>query len=329
MSPRDSGRGPALRLFQPLSTHRVQQLLGDRYTVVRELGAGGTAIVFLAHDRVRGHPVAVKVLRPELSVAVVAARFLREIEIGQRLSHPNVLRVYEYALAEGELYCTMPFVDGETLRERLARETQLTIADALCIARAVARALDYAHGLDLIHRDIKPANILLDGEHVVVADFGMARAMSAAATSDLTETGLVIGTAAYMSPEQGCAERALTGRSDVYSLACVVYEMLVGEPPFTGPTARSIIVRHCQEAPRSIRVVRPSVPMGVQRAVEKALAKVPTDRFATAGEFLDALEAGVTDVELETPSLRASAGKAKLVAVKHWMSEVRAKLARL
>ena len=279
-----------LRILRPLSPERVEHILGDRYTVTRELGAGGTSIVFLAHDHVRGHPVAVKVLRPELSVAVVAARFLREIDIGQRLAHPNVLPIYDYGSADGELYCVMPVVEGETLRQRLAREKQLSIEETLRIARAVAEALDYAHGLDVIHRDIKPANILLDRNRVIVADFGMARAMTAAASGDLTETGLVLGTAAYMSPEQANAERTLDGRSDVYSLACVVYEMLAGEPPFTGPTQQAIIARHSQEPPRSLRIIRPAVRASVQRAVEKALAKVPADRFATAGEFLDALE---------------------------------------
>ena len=299
MNSRDSTSASSLRLFTPLSTQRVQQLLGDRYTVTRELGVGGTAIVFHAHDHLRAQQVAVKVLRPELSVAVVAARFLREIEIGRRLSHANVLEIYESGSTDGELYCTMPFVDGETLRARLARETQLTIGETIRIARAVADALDHAHRLDIIHRDIKPANILLDRERVVVADFGMARAMTAAANAPLTETGLAIGTAAYMSPEQGSAERELTGRSDVYSLACVVYEMLAGEPPFTGPSARSIIVRHCLERPPSLRVVRPSLPPGMQRAVEKALAKVPAHRFASAGEFIRALDAEARAVEAD------------------------------
>src|SRR5262245_8826001 len=276
-----SGFAPPLelRVLRPLSPERVQRILGDRFAVTRELGAGGTSIVFLAHDYVRGQPVAVKVLRPELSVAVVAARFLREIDIGQRLDHPNVLPIYDYGSADGELYCIMPVVDGETLRQRLAREKQLSIEETLRIARAVAAALDYAHGLDVVHRDIKPANILLDHDRVIVADFGMARAMTAAASGDLTETGLVLGTAAYMSPEQANADRTLDGRSDVYSLACVVYEMLAGEPPFTGPTQQAIIARHSQEAPRSLRVIRPSVPPSVQRAIERALAKVPADRF--------------------------------------------------
>ena len=278
------------RPFRSLTPQRVQQLLGDRYEITREIGAGGTSMVFFALDHVRGHPVAVKVLRPELSVAVVTARFLREIEIGQRLDHPNVLRILEYGSAEGELYYTMPFVDGETLRDRLLRETHLPLEETLRIGRAVADAIDYAHRLDVIHRDIKPANILLDHERVVVADFGMARAMTAA-SGHLTETGMAIGTAAYMSPEQGSAERTLTGQTDVYSLGCVIYEMLAGEPPFTGPTSRAIIARHCHEPPHSLRIVRPSVPEGVQRAVERALAKMPADRFATAGEFVDALHA--------------------------------------
>ena len=267
-------------------------MLAERYEFEREIGRGGAAYVFLAQDRRTAEHVAVKVLRPGVAATLGEGRFQREIDIARSLEHPNILPVLDAGAGDGQLYFAMPFVDGETLRERLLREQQLKLADALAIARAVANALDHAHARGVIHRDIKPANILLDGARAVISDFGIARAMSLMTDGEVTESGVVIGTPEYMSPEQGTASRQLDARSDIYALGCVVYEMLAGEPPFTGPTAQAIIARHCHEPPYSLRVIRPAIPIGVEEAVGKALAKVPADRFSTAGEFVSALEEG-------------------------------------
>lgn len=274
-----------------LTVEQMQRVFVPRYAIDRQIGAGGSAKVYLAHDRKQDRRVAIKVLRPELAANVVTARFLREVDLGRRLDHKHVLHVFESGIVEGLLYFTMPFVEGETLRQRLAREGNLAIEDTLAIARAVASAIDYAHARDVIHRDIKPANILLgrDGS-VIVADFGIARAMAESATRDLTETGAVIGTAAYMSPEQASGSRRIDNRTDVYSLGCLVYEMLGGEPPFTGPTTQAIIARVCHEESRGLHVVRPAVTVEMDRVIGKALAKVARDRFATGGAFVDALE---------------------------------------
>ncbi len=273
---------------------RLQEALKERYLIEREIGRGGAAHVYLALDPRDNRQVAIKVLRPELMAPTAASRFQREIEIVKRLEHPNVLPMLDFGTADGQLYFTMPFVEGETLRRRLQREHQLKLADVLAIARDIAAGLDYAHGMGVIHRDIKPGNILLDRRRTLVADFGIAKAMVVASGEELTpDSGIVIGTVEYMSPEQGEGHRQLDGRSDIYALGCVVYELLAGEPPFTGPNAQAVVARHCHEAPRSIRVIRPQVPLGVERAVERALAKVPADRFDTASAFVDALEEGI------------------------------------
>ena len=271
--------------------------VADRYDVKREIGRGGNAIVFLAQHRSRDVPVAIKVLRPELVEAVNATRFVREVELARRLTHPAILPLLD-AGSMGDLpYYVMPYVDGESLQTRLKRERVLTLDEAMRIVRGVGDALDYAHALGLIHRDIKPANILLGANDVVVADFGIARAVSEAAVlgtgaiSIGTPTGVAIGTPEYMSPEQAGGERALDGRSDIYALGCVVYEMLGGEPPFTGRTPAAIVARHQFEPPRSLRVIRPTVSAGIQRAIEIALAKDPVDRFSSAAAFVAALEA--------------------------------------
>lgn len=273
-----------------LPLERIAEELRDRYTFEREIGRGGGAFVYLARDIRNDRLVAVKILRPELSVAVGEARFQREIEVARQLDHPNILPVFDAGSAAGLLYFTMPYVEGGTLRDRVRRERQLPLGSALSIAREVARALDHAHERGVVHRDVKPANILLANGTAVVADFGIARAMTVTPGSEITDSGVAIGTPEYMSPEQGTGQRELDARTDIYSLGCVLYEMIAGEPPFTGPTAQAIVARHCLESPRSIRVIRPSLPVGVERAIKRALEKVPADRFETATEFIDEAE---------------------------------------
>jgi serine/threonine-protein kinase len=268
---------------------RLRSALTGRYSIELELGHGGMADVFLAHDVKHGRNVAIKVLRPEIAAALGAERFLREITIAAQLHHPHILPLYDSGEAGGLLYYVMPYVEGESLRARLDRETQLPLEDALQIAREVADALAYAHRHDVVHRDIKPENILLESGHAMVADFGIARAITAAGGEKLTETGIAVGTPAYMSPEQASGEHQLDGRSDVYTLGCVLYEMLAGHPPFTGTTAQEVLARHSLDAVPRLTAARPAVPRQVERAVNTALAKVPADRFRTAQEFSDAL----------------------------------------
>lgn len=275
-------------------SHQVDQLqaaLAGRYAISRELGRGGMAQVYLARDLRHDRDVAIKILRPELASSLADERFLREIRIEAQLQHPHILPVHESGSAGSFVYYVMPYVAGESLRDRLAREKQLPLADALQITREVGDALAYAHSHGVVHRDIKPGNILLSEHHAVVADFGIARAIEAAGGERLTESGLAIGTPEYMSPEQASGDSAVDGRSDIYALGCVLYEMLVGEPPFRGRTAQAVLARHRSETPPSLQVVRPNVPDSVQSAVETALAKVPADRFATVSDFVSALDA--------------------------------------
>jgi tRNA A-37 threonylcarbamoyl transferase component Bud32/TolB-like protein/tetratricopeptide (TPR) repeat protein len=275
----------------------VQTALESRYLLERELGRGGMATVYLALDTKLQRRVALKVLRPELAASLGNERFLREIAIAARLSHPHILPLHDSGEADGHLYYAMPYVEGESLRQRLEREGQLPVADVIAIARAVASALTYAHQHGVIHRDIKPENILLAKdasgrpEHPLVADFGIARALDAAGGERLTETGLALGTPAYMSPEQAAAGSRLDGRSDIYALGCVAYEMLAGSPPFTGPTAQSILARHAVDPVPPLHTVRETVPEPIEYAITRALAKVPADRFSTADEFAQALVA--------------------------------------
>ncbi|NIM51751.1 MAG: protein kinase, partial [Gemmatimonadales bacterium] len=240
-------------------------------------------------DQKLDRPVAVKVLRPELAASLGAERFLREIEIAAKLTHPNILSLHDCGEADGLLYYVMPYVEGESLRDRLNREKQLPIEDALQITREVADALGYAHSLGIVHRDIKPENVMFAAGHAVVSDFGIAKAVSAAGEEALTETGLAVGTPAYMSPEQGAGSGELDGRSDIYSLACVLYEMLAGEPPYTGPTAQALIAKRLADPVPAVSRLRDTVPAGVERALMKALAKVAADRFASAVAFAEAL----------------------------------------
>ena len=263
--------------------------LADRYRLERELGHGGMATVYLAQDLKHDRAVALKVLKPELAHALGPERFLREIQVTAQLDHPHILPLLDSGDAGGFLYYVMPYVQGETLRTRLTREKQLPLDDAFQIAAEVADALNYAHGQGIVHRDIKPENLLLAGRHVRVADFGIARAVTAAGGDSLTATGVAIGTPAYMSPEQAGGSKDLDGRSDLYSLGCVLYEMLAGHPPFTGGTAHEILARHSMDAVPSLAAARPTVPEGLERAIATALAKVPADRFSTAAQFADAL----------------------------------------
>jgi len=270
---------------------RVRASLAGRYTIERELGRGGMATVYLARDLKHDRPVALKVLRPELAASLGADRFLREIQVTAHLTHPNILPLLDSGRADEFLYYVTPYVEGESLRSRLERERQLPVDEAVRLAAAVAGALDYAHRHQIIHRDIKPENILLEDGQAVVADFGIARALHAAESAKLTETGVAVGTVAYMSPEQATGEE-FDGRSDIYSLGCVLYEMLAGEPPFTGPTAQVVTARRLAGSVPSLHAVRDSVPRQIEQAIGKALAKLPADRFATAAEFADALTPG-------------------------------------
>src|SRR3989454_1777879 len=268
---------------------RINAALAGRYAIERELGSGGMATVYLADDLKYHRKVAVKVLRPELASVLGPDRFLREVEIAAKLNHPHILALYDSGEAGGLLFYVMPYVKGESLRHKLEREQQLPIDEALRITRQVASALAHAHDQGVIHRDVKPENILLHESEAMVADFGIALAVSAAAGERLTETGLVVGTPEYMSPEQALGERELHARSDVYSLGCVLYEMLAGEPPFTGPTAQAVIAKRLADPVPAVRRLRDAVPAGVERALMGALARVPADRFASAGAFAEAL----------------------------------------
>ena len=270
---------------------RLKTALADRYAIERELGAGGMATVYLAEDIKHHRPVAVKVLRPELAAVLGAERFLREIEVTARLTHPHILTLLDSGEADGFLYYVMPFVEGESLRDKLNSEKQLPLDDALQFAREVADALSYAHSHDVVHRDIKPENILLEAGHAVIADFGIARAVTAAGGEALTETGVSIGTPAYMSPEQCEGSSDIDGRSDIYSLGSVLYELLAGEPPYTGPTAQAIIAKRLSEPVPHVSTLRETVPPTVEAAINKALAKAPADRFTTATQLRDALTA--------------------------------------
>jgi eukaryotic-like serine/threonine-protein kinase len=264
---------------------RVGNALSTRYRLQRELGQGGMARVFLAHDLKYNRDVAVKVLRPDLAEEVGAARFLHEIQIAARLHHPHILPLYDSDQADGLVYYVMPYIQGESLRQRLDRERQLPIADALQIAREVADALSYAHSCNVVHRDIKPANILMDSGHALVADFGVARAVGSGESS----TGHIVGTPGYMSPEQIDGSRFLDGRSDIYSLGCVLFEMLTGDPPFRGATLTAVIANRLSSPVPSPRASRDLVPEAVDFAVRKAMATLPADRFSTVGQFAEAL----------------------------------------
>ncbi len=264
--------------------------LGDRYRIEREIGAGGMATVFLARDLKHDRDVALKVLRPDLAAVLGTERFLQEIRIAARLDHPHILTLIDSGAADGLLYYVVPYVRGESLRAKLARDKQLAIDDAVAITRQVGSALDYAHRQGVVHRDIKPENILLHEGEAMLTDFGIALAVREAGGNRLTESGTSLGTPQYMSPEQATGDRTLDARSDVYSLGAVLYEMLAGEPPHTGATVQAVIAKLITERPTSVRVLRDTVPDALDRAVTKALAKVPADRYQSAAEFVAALD---------------------------------------
>ena len=315
--------------------------LADRYRIERELGQGGMATVYLAEDLKHHRMVAIKVLKPELAAALGAERFLREIETTANLRHPHILPLYDSGAAGSQsgvrsqesgterqssrlptpdsrlLYYVMPFVEGESLRDRLDREKQLPLDDALRIAREVADALSYAHSRGVVHRDIKPANILLESGHAVVADFGIAKAISESGGESLTQTGMAIGTPQYMSPEQASGEKDIDGRSDLYALGCVLYEMLAGQPPFTGPTAANVVHQHLTAEARPISQLRPAVPPAIADVLTRALAKNPADRFSPAAHFAAALTTptGVTAPARHTGRSSAALGLAAVGAL--------------
>ncbi|HEY6059028.1 MAG TPA: protein kinase [Gemmatimonadales bacterium] len=289
---------------------RLRAVLADRFDIQRELGRGGMATVYLARDRKLGRLVALKVLLPEIAAALGPDRFLREIQIAAKLSHPHILQLYDSAEVDGRLFYVMPYVEGESLRQRLDREPRLPVAEAVRLAAEVAGALDYAHHQGIVHRDIKPENILLHTGQAIVADFGIARAVDAAATDSaggttLTATGVVIGTPLYMSPEQVVGD-PVDGRTDIYALGCVLYEMLAGAPPYTGNTAQAVLARHTVDPVPSVRQRRAEVPVGLERTVAKALAKTPGDRFPQAADFRDALT-GATPAP--KPTMRRRLGR--------------------
>jgi eukaryotic-like serine/threonine-protein kinase len=297
---------------------RLSTALADRYRIERELGAGGMATVYLARDLKHDREVALKVLRPELAAVLGADRFLNEVRITARLDHPHILTLIDSGESDTFLWYVLPYIRGESLRAKLERERQLGLDEALAITRQIATALDYAHQHGVIHRDIKPENILFHEGEAMLADFGIALAVKEAGGNRLTETGLSLGTPQYMSPEQATGDRQLDARSDVYSLGAVLYEMLAGEPPVTGPSAQAMIAKLLTERPTRLRVVRDSVPEGVDAAVAKALAKAPADRFSTAGDFMAALRHAMAAAPPSTMTWRRSnvlLGVAAVIAV--------------
>src|SRR5687767_4357957 len=269
---------------------KLRTSLAARYEIEREIGAGGMATVYLARDQRHDRNVALKVLNPELGAVLGVERFLSEIKVTANLQHPNLLPLFDSGEADGMLFYVMPYVEGETLRHRIDREKQLPVNEALRITIAAAGALDYAHRHNVFHRDLKPENILLQDGQPVVSDFGIALAVTNAGGTRVTQTGLSLGTPAYMSPEQATGDRVIDARSDIYSLAAVLYEMLIGEPPHTGATIQAVIARVLTDKPRSVRSTREMVPENVDAAITRALAKLPADRFATASQFSEALQ---------------------------------------
>jgi serine/threonine protein kinase len=291
-------------------TERLSATPTGRYSIEREIGSGGMATVYLARDLKHDREVALKVLRPDLSAVIGAERFLAEVRITARLDHPHILTLIDSGEADGILYYVLPYVRGESLKAKLDREKQLSISEALLITKQVASALDYAHSQGVVHRDIKPENILLHEGEAVLADFGIALAVEESGGNRLTETGLSLGTPQYMSPEQATGDRSLDKRSDIYSLGAVFYEMLSGEPPVTGGTAQAMIAKLLTEKPVKLRVLRQTVPDVMEAATEKALAKIPADRFQSAGEFARALEAASTSPDV----VKVKGGSAKWIA---------------
>jgi len=305
---------PGIPMQEP--RFRLAAALADRYRIERELGQGGMATVYLAQDLRHHRQVAIKLMRPELAAVIGAERFLSEIRTTANLQHPHILPLFDSGEADGVLYYAMPFVEGESLRDRLSREKQLPVGDAVRIATEVASALDYAHRHGVIHRDIKPENILLHDGSALVADFGIALAASKAGGTRITETGMSVGTPHYMSPEQAMGEREITARSDIYALGAVTYEMLIGEPPFSGPTAQAIVAKVLTEEPRPLVPRRRSIPPEVEATVLTALEKLPADRFGSAHEFAASLAAEQTG---RRTGARARPAAAEAPAWRRWI----------
>ena len=294
---------------------RLREVFPERYEIKRELGSGGAATVFLAEDTKHHRPVAVKILRPELSASVGVERFKREIEIAAKLQHPNIVPVYDSGNAGGLMGYTMPFIEGESLRKRLEADGALPINEAVEIVKDVASALSYAHKHGVVHRDIKPANILLSGGRAVVADFGIAWVADAAGVERLTGSGRTIGTPSYLSPEQAAGERDIDQRCDIYSLGCVLYELLAGKPAFSAPSVQAVLAQHITQMPREITLLRADVPENVAAALAKAMAKVPDDRFATAADFAAAITATTPSGNLPIATTRAQAGEQSIAVL--------------
>ena len=295
---------------------RIRSAFSDNYTIDRELGRGGMSTVYLAQDAKHERLVALKVLHPDLAATLGPDRFLREIKLAARLNHPHILPLHDSGEASGFLYYVMPYVEGESLRERLDRDKQLPIEEAVHHGRAIASALDYAHRQNVVHRDIKPENVMLYEGEAMVMDFGIAKAVSAAGSETLTQTGMMIGTPAYVSPEQAAGEMNLDGRSDQYSLAVMVYEMITGERPFNGATPQAIMAKRFTETPKPLRTVRRDTPENVEKAVMRAMATEPTGRYTTSAQFGQALASGGVTTPTDTASLpKAAVSAAKSVAV--------------
>src|SRR5256712_8774196 len=322
-------RPPLVRLRLADALTRVQAAFAGRYVIEREIGRGGMATVYLARDVKHDRAAAIKVVDPEAASAIAIERFLREIKVAARLQHPHILPFYDSGTASAFLYYVMPYVAGESLRERLEREKQLRLEDALRITREVAEALEYAHHYGIVHRDIKPANILLADDQAMVVDFGVARAFAAAGEEKLTQTGLAVGTPGYMSPEQASGSARVDGRSDIYSLGCVSYEMLAGSPPFTGSTPQAILARHLADPVPPLRTVRRSVPLSAEQAILRALVKVPADREAPVTQFADALEAPASPARPRLrPWLVAGVTAVAAPAALHWVVAIRSSAGR-
>ncbi|HEY5939777.1 MAG TPA: serine/threonine-protein kinase, partial [Gemmatimonadales bacterium] len=278
----------------PAVPNRLQAALSDRYDLQRELGRGGMATVYLARDLKHRRSVAIKILHPDLAASVGLERFQREVEIAARLNHPRILTLIDSGEADGLLYYVMPYVQGESLRSRLKAEGRLSLAEAVRVARDVATALGYAHEQGVVHRDIKPENVMFHEGETTVTDFGISKALSGDGDANLTQAGTALGTPAYMSPEQASGDDALDGRSDLYSLGCMLYEMLAGRPPFTGLTAQAVIMKRFTETVPSIGAARDDIPPGIDRVLARALTRNPDDRFATAAQFIQALSTATT-----------------------------------
>jgi serine/threonine-protein kinase len=316
-TPTDPGVPPRMATTGAIEVAQVTQALAGRYRIERVIGEGGMATVYLAEDARHKRKVAVKVMRPELAATLGADRFLREVEIAARLQHPHILALYDSGESNGLLFYVMPLVEGESLKDRLAREGALPADEALKLGREIAEALAYAHKRGIVHRDIKPANILLNEGHALIADFGIARAVEDVGGESLTKTGLAVGTPQYMAPEQATGEKDVDGRADVYATGAVLYEMLAGEPPFTGANARAVLTKSLTETPRALSAVRAGVTDAVDAVVQKALAKGVADRFATADAFANAIDAvrsrtsgtmeAVTSAEIAATQVTAAA----------------------